>query len=244
MNDSTDTKAQHEQLAKYARCYAQNRTLPFLFQTAVFFGLCLINAGAGLALGGAFFWGNSLVIGCAVILVIAAVALTIWISVPRWGGQRLWRFGVSLYGSEGLASVKEPSQIKWPWWGYLLVPTILVCLFGQYFLTQEGWLAVRWAAPISLLYLAPFWIMMYRIQRPVVGSWMLAAPILATAYCVLLWAGLPLASDRFSMFWVNVYVPMFGAQTLAMVWGHFYSRYMLRKVKLLARLDNEGSDRE
>jgi hypothetical protein len=232
-----ESKDRHDAMARYARLYAQHRTLPFLVQMGVFFGLFAAVFGSALGTVYAGRTGNPFLIVCAVAALIAVAGIVIWVSVPRWGGRHVWRFGLSLYGGEGQASVEEFSKIKWPWWGYLLVPALVVELFVQYGLTSAGWLPVRLAQPISMPFIAALWILFYRIQRPAVGAWMLLAPALAVLYALAVLVGAPLAYDDFSKFWVNVYVPMFGAQILSMIAGHVYSRYALRKVKALAQLD-------
>jgi hypothetical protein len=236
-NGSQESKERHDAMANYARLYAQHRTLPFLVQTAV--GLLVIAAVFGAALGAAYAarTDNIVYTICGLVLLVFACSFCVWASVPRWGGKRIWHFGTSLYGAEGHAGVKEFSQIVWPWWGYLLMPALLAGAFVHYGLTSAEWLPTRWAQPISLLYVVPFWVIMYRIQRPAVGEWMLLAPALSVVFALLVLAGAPVASDRFSMFWANLYIPMFSAQIAAMAAGHLYSRYALRRMKSLARMD-------
>ena len=243
-NGYQESKDRHEAMAKYARLYAQHRTLPFLVQFGVFFAMFAAISGASLSFGFAIVFGNPILITLSVVLVVSVCALCIWLSVFRWGGKYIWRYGMSLYDSDGHASVKEFSQIVHPWWFYVVPVLPVVAGFVQYGLAAADWLPTRFTQPISILYFVPYCIVMYRLQRPAIGIWMLLAPALFLAYALLVLAGAPLASDRFSMFWLNLYVPMFGSLVAAMVAGHIYGRYALRRLKSLAHLDPQETSHD
>jgi hypothetical protein len=181
--------------------------------------------------------GSQILIGGDIALMVVAAIGIVWAIVPPWGGRRIWRFGLWLYGSEGQAGEKEPSRIARPWWSCLLMPLTAAAFMAQFALTIAGWLPVWMAQPISALFFTPLCVAMYRVSRPVGGAWLLVAPAIYLAFGFLVLAGAPVASNQLSKFWLNIFVPLPCAQVLAMIASHFYSRYALRKVQSLAHMD-------
>ena len=108
--DSKSTEASNDprKMGKLVRSYAQNRSLGVVVGLVIFLILFAAIAGPSYFGGMAyrysqwpFFWL------CMAILVIA-IAATVYLSVPRWGGKMIQRLTLRLYTGEGNVQLSCP----------------------------------------------------------------------------------------------------------------------------------------
>ena len=103
-------------MQRWVRRYAQNRSLPVIAFLVVF---ALLNVAIGVPsyfAGIAYRNGNTILLVVCIAVLVVAVAATIYISVPRWGGRLLQRFSEKLYSREGRVTI-SPGTAKPRWWG-------------------------------------------------------------------------------------------------------------------------------
>ena len=137
----------------------------------------------------------------------------------------------------------EPkSTKKKKWLGFVFVAVAgVICIQGSYYLSRKGYISFKYLQPVSALYLVPFLVHLYFIQRPRIGPLFLICPILYTIHAILIMAGVPIYLTGYSGIW-NMAVPLFGYYFLAHVIAHLYSRYALKKLKGLTHLEGEAAN--
>ena len=85
-----------QQMQRWVRRYAQNRSLPVVVNLIAFTILFLAIALPSYWGGNAYRNGNSMLLAICLGMLTIALAATIYLSVPRWGGQRLQRMAEGL----------------------------------------------------------------------------------------------------------------------------------------------------
>lgn len=227
------------QLQHWVRYYAQNRSLPVV---VVLLAFALLSLGIGLLsyFGGMAYrngsWG--LLAVCTVALVFA-LAATIYVSVPRWGGLRLQQLAQSLYAREGSVTITTPHAHR-SWLGLALGVAFGSCVFGSVVLGLLGYLPDgKYMQPISALYVVPFLVALNFLMRPATGYIPLLWPLLYALHAVLIVVGAPIV---FVGSWeaLNMFVPIVGYGLLTSLVGHLYSRWALHNVRAIVsrQLDN------
>ena len=121
MNESSEKPERREledaqQMQRWVRRYAQNRSLPVVVFLIVF-------AMLSLAIGLPSYWGGMayregnvpLLVVCIGVLMVAMAAL-IYLSVPWWGGQRLQQMAERLYAGEGRVTIAIPTAASGGGW--------------------------------------------------------------------------------------------------------------------------------
>jgi len=95
--------------------------------------------------------------------------------------------------------------------------------------------------PVSALYVVPFLVFLYLWQRPVISPLALLWPTLYAIHAILVVAGVPIL---FHKPWtaLNMLIPIAGYGILCGLLGHFYSRYALKKLKDITRLEGEPTN--
>ena len=97
--------------------------------------------------------------------------------------------------------------------------------------------------PLSAAYCVPFMIFLYFFQRPKYGPLMLLWPVLYAIHAILIVAGVPIVfSEESGLVSLNMFIPIFGYGTLTFLISHLYSRYALKKLKGVTRMEGDGSD--
>ena len=81
--------------------------------------------------------------------------------------------------------------------------------------------------------MVPFFVAMTISQR--LGFWAFIWPVLYGLHAVLIMAGVPIRLTAVQLEILNMIVPVFGYGLVAIVFGHLYSRYALRRLKALVR---------
>jgi hypothetical protein len=147
-----------------------------------------------------------------------------------------------IYGEEGAVSMPGPILMKKNSWLEIAFSAVFyICFFGSWHLSDKGYIAFKYLQPVSALYLVPFLVYLYFIQRPRVGPLVLISPILYTIHAILIVAGVPIFFAG-NLGILNVFVPLIGYTFLAYVVAHLYSRYALKKLKAAAHLEGGAAN--
>jgi len=220
------------EIPKWARRYAQNRTLPMLVFFAIFVVGFAAFGGLSYLTAWAYMTGQRPLAVAAILVLSSFTAWWIWFSFM--GGPRIMRrITEHLYRSEGAVS-SGPSpdgnitRVS-PGVGFVF----MFCVLASVGLGLLGVLPIRYMQPISALYVVPFCVYMGIMQQgggsPFISLW----ATLYAIHAILLVAGAPI---YFGGNWevLNILVPVIGYGVLAALAVHIYSRYALRRLRKLA----------
>jgi len=248
MDDSSDTgrserlSQDSQEMGKWARVYAQNRSLGVLVSLVVS-TLLFLAIGGGSFLGG-FAWrhGNMPVFWACMAWLAVATAGVIYCSVPWWGGRALERLARRLYAGDGGVALDIPQcnrRLR------LMIPlgiTFFVCVLLSVSLGVAGFIPIEYMQPVSASYCVPFLVGLVFLQRPAVSYVALLWPLLYGLHAILILAGAPI---RFTGAWqaLDVTLPMVGYGILSAMASHLYGRFALRRLKKLARTGDSISPR-
>jgi hypothetical protein len=247
MNDSSEKSERGEledaqQIQRRVRRYARNRSLPVVVFLIVF-AMLYFAVGLPSYWGGmAYRDGNAALLVVCIIALIVALAATIYLSVPWWGGQRLQQVAERLYAREGRVTISIPRG-KRTWLSAALVAGYAICVQGSVILGLLGYLPTdKYMQPISAIYVVPFLVALNFLMRPATGYIPLLWPLLYALHAALIVAGAPIV---FVGAWesLNILVPMVGYGLLASLISHAYSRWALHRVRTLAVQQLAGANR-
>jgi hypothetical protein len=245
MSDSSDPMRNEleeaQQMQRWVRRYAQNRSLPVAVGLVVFAILCLAISVPSYWGGVAYRDGNTSLFTVCVAVVIAALAATIYFSVPRWGGRRLQQWGNSLYAGEGQVTVSAP-QPRRPRLIAAIGGAFGVCVVGSVILGLTGYLPTgKYMQPISAIYVVPFLVALTFLMRPAIGYIALLWPVLYAVHALLIVAGVPIV---FVGAWepLNMVLPIIGYGLLTSIVGHLYSRWALHSVRSIVSRQLDRAD--
>jgi len=224
-------------IPKWARRYAQNRTLPML----VFFAIFVVGFAAFGGLSYLTAWAH--VTGQRALAVAAMLVLSGFAAWWMWfsfvGEPRIMRrITERLYRSEGAVSPDSSPQDnilrKSPAVGFVF----MFCVIASVGLGLLGVLPIRYMQPVSALYMIPFFVYVGISQRGASSPFMVLWPALYAIHAILLVAGAPI---YFGGKWeaLNMLVPVVGYGALAALAAHIYSRYALRRLRALAASPEE-----
>ncbi len=235
---TTSAKQQYQagdprQIVRWARRYAQSRTISFLVQW-VFIVVMVMGIGVAASLTQtAHQEGKTVTFAISVIFMILAALALVWFSVSRWSGELVFSITNWLYGREGYVSYSGSSPEKpLPLWltglgGGLLAYHLLGAL-----LISFNYMHIKYMQPWSAAYMTPYLILMVLYQR--LGFWAWLWPVLYGLHAVALLLGAPIRFGR-ELELFNIITPIFTYGLIAILVGHAYSRYALRKLKSLTR---------
>ncbi len=237
------------EIAKWANRYAKSRTIPFLVQWVFIVLLGVLIAVAAYVTLLAYKSENTLwFVLCASAIVGILIALT-WFMVPKWGGDKIYQISQWFYGEEGYADYvgidDEEAGVKAPLWIYLIGIGVAVYHLAGAVLIATRHLHLDYLQPFSALYMVPFFVIMAASQR--LGFWAYIWPALYGLHAILIWLDAPIRFTSVNLIILNMIIPVFGYGLVAIIVGHFYSRYALRKLKMLARtglVDEPATDDE
>jgi hypothetical protein len=236
MNDSSepdrDELEEAQRIQRWVRRYAQNRSLPVAVGLIVFVLIFLAISLASLGAGIAYRNGDITLFAICLGVAVVAMAATIYVSVPRWGGRRLQQLGARLYESEGRASI-DPRPAPRPWLISLLAVAFGICVAGHVLLGVLGYLPTdKYMQPIAALYLVPFLVALNLLMRPATGNMQLLWPALYALHAILIVAGAPIV---FQGRWeaLNMLLPTVGYGLLTAFISHIYSRWALHSVRVI-----------
>jgi hypothetical protein len=180
-----------QRVQHWARRYAQNRSLHVAAGLAVFALLWAAISVPSYWGGMAYRAGNLPLLVVCVVVMIVALAATIYVSVPHWGGRLMQRLAEGLYAREGQVTVSTSQHFR-PWWGAVLGSVFGLCVAGTVVLGVSGYLPDRkYLQPISALYVVPFLLCLGFVLRPITGYIPLLWPLLYALHAVLIVAGAP-----------------------------------------------------
>lgn len=245
MNNSTQhpvpgDAVEARQIERWVRRYAQNRSLPVAVNLAVFAVLYLAVALPSYWGGRAYRDDNWVLLAICGAALVVALAATVYLSVPRWGGRWLRQWSETLYAREGGVSI-APRLGARPWLSAAVLAAFMICVIGSVMLGLLGYLpGEEYMQPISAIYCVPFLIALNFLMRPATGYIPLLWPLLYALHAVLILAGAPIV---FVGAWqpLNLLVPIVGYGLLTSLVGHLYSRWALGRLRLLAAQGNAGN---
>jgi hypothetical protein len=230
-----------QQLQHWVRHYAQNRSLPVLVALAVcallFLAIALPSYWGGIA----YRAGNTpMFVACAIVAIVA-MAATIYVSVPRWGGRRLQQIAEGLYAREGSVTICA-AQPNRPWVIAAIAVAFGCCVVGTVVMGLLGYLPNgKYMQPISALYVVPFLVALNLLVRPATGYIPLLWPVLYALHAALIVAGAPIV---FVGPWepLNMLVPIVGYGVLTSLVGHIYSRMALHNARAIVSRQLDRAD--
>jgi hypothetical protein len=239
-----------KEIPKWTRRYAQNRTLTILVLMLMItlfsmFIAVLVAFLLALAFGG--FRKGNIILGCigiAVLIAVLAAIVKFYIFMfAKFGGKNKGLLDQIvdrwIYGREGTASMPMPKAAKKTKWSEILASIVyMVCLLGSMELGMLGYIPVKYFIPLTALFVVPFNVYLYFIQRPRLGPVLLLCPILYAVHSLLIIAGVPIYFTGNYAVPLNLFVPLIYT-FLTYIIGHLYSRYALKKLKGLTHLEGD-----
>jgi hypothetical protein len=226
------------EIPKWARRYAQNRTLA----TVVFF---LIIALSVTALAPLVYFAERAYragdLARAVVFVVLTAVVAAWILWFRFvsGAGISRRVGQRLYRAEGAASTASTPAGS-PAYQAPSLPhfLLLFCLLAWYGMLLIGAIPNRQMLPTSALFMVPFLVYFYAVRfRHKVSPFMLLWPALYALHAGSLALGAPIyfhGGPGNLYEGINLVVPTLGYGLIAALAGHMYSRLALRRLRQLA----------
>jgi hypothetical protein len=242
-NQAPQNTEKLKDIPKWTCKYAQNRTLTTFLVIVITMLVGMVIAALSYLAGAAFIKGNMTVFRICIVVLFIMLVFVLIIRVSKFSGVVIHRWlDQLLYDDEGTALMPEPkSTKKIRWLGIVVGLVVGGCIIGTMFLGMEGYIAFKYMQPISALYLVPFLIHLYFMQRPRVGTLILICPILYTTHAILIIAGVPIFFTGY-LCMLNLALPLFGYTFLTHLICHVYSRYALKKLKGLTHLEGEVAD--
>lgn len=224
--------ADAREIPKWARRYAQNRTIPvlvalgiFLLGFGVFAGLSYLTARAAKN-------DQRILAGASAVLLSGFAAWWMWFAFV--GGSRIiQRISQRLYRAEGNVSLGGTVEIPLQKVPHGPVFFLLFCVMAHVMLGLVGLLRIEYMQPTSALYVIPFLVYLSVKLRGVGSPFMLLWPLLYGLHAILLVAGAPIYfSGPYTI--LNMFIPTAGYGFLAALTAHIYSRMALRRLRRLA----------
>jgi hypothetical protein len=215
-------------IGKWARVYAQNRTLGVVV-ILVFF----VIYWAAVVLGGmAYHQGMWILSGVCMAIVAVSLILILCFSVPRWGQKITTWLTERLYARDGNAVVAPPCTPGRRWIGGLLAGAFGTCILGSILLEAQGIISIpeAYRQPVSAIYCVPFLVALWWLQRPAGSPIALLWPALYVFHAILILAGAPIL---FTGPWesMNMLLPVAGYGILTGLVAHLYGRIALRRLR-------------
>jgi hypothetical protein len=252
-NQAPQNTEKLKEIPKWTRRYAQNRTLTILVLT-VMIGLlgmsvaALVGFPLGLVVAG-FREGNMILgfIGIAVLVAVLAALVKFYIVIfAKFGGKNKGLLDSiidrRIYGQEGFTSMPQPKlSKKRKFLDIFLGIVYMVCLLGSMELAMLGYIEVKYLLPLMALFVVPFNVYLYFIQRPRLGPILLICPILYAIHAILIIAGVPIFFTGTFAVPLNMFLPIIYTSFTYMT-GHLYSRYALKKLKGLTHLEGDTAN--
>ncbi len=224
----SEAEGRLQEIPKWARRYAENRTLPVL--------AFLVIGAAGYALFGglsyltawAYKAGERVLAAFAMLVLIGFGVWWLWFSFV--GAAAIFRrITQRLYRGEGSA-IAVACQVKASTRPRLVGFVFMFCVLASIGLGFLGLLPVRLMQPISALYVVPFMCYLGFKMRGVGSPFMFLWPALYGLHALLIVAGAPIGLGPA----FDIIVPTFGYGLIAVLAGHIYSRIALRRLRALA----------
>ncbi len=228
-------------ITKWARRYAQHRTIPLLVFQA-FFILFAVAIGVSSYLTALAYRAGRMV-GFWIFLAVLAAVVTalIWFCVR--GDKLIETLSKRVYQKEGTASSEAPPTKKQRRLYHATALGLLLCALAHIVFGMLGYLPLKYMQPISAVYCLPFMGLMAMSQRRKFGPLISLWPILYGLHAILIVAGVPILFKGV-WFGFNMLIPVAGYGMVAALASHVYSRFAFRKLKELAQVPPEGGPGE
>ncbi len=227
-------------ISKWARAYAQNRSLGVVVFMIVFLLLSAAIGGPSYLAGVAYRSGAMPLFWVSIALLVPASGALIYLSTPRCGGKLMEGVVQRLYAKEGHVAFSPPCG-RARIWGAVMVACFAASLIASVILEFTLEIPFKYMQPISALCVVPFVIGLWFLIRPMVGYAALLWPALYATHAILILAGAPILLTG-PWEGLNILIPMAGYGMLSALVGHFYSRFALAQLKRLTRVDPTGAD--
>ncbi len=245
-SQSTETSNDARKMGKWARSYAQNRSLGVVVSLVIFLILSAAIGGPSYFGGMAYRDGQWIIFWVCIAILIVALAATVYLSVPWWGGKLLERITKQIYAGEGNVQITPTCSRGKCWLMGIIGIAFGGCIVASVELGFLGYIPEQYMQPVSAIYSVPFLLTLLFVLRPAVGFIMFLWPALYTLHAVLILAGVPIL---FSRPWesLNMLIPTVGYGLLAGLLSHIYSRFALWRLRSVARgsfQDEAGEDRQ
>jgi len=219
------------EIGRWARIYAQNRSLPLVAWFIMYVVVSLvIGAGSCLTVW-AYLSGHMVLFVVGLIVMLAGLAACIYMAIPWWGGKRFEEFAKHLYDREGHAVIQPSCEQGWRKTVVgLVIVGFMACVLVSVFLEGRGYFPHRYQQPVSAIFSVPLLVVLWILMRPAMGWVSLLWPALYGLHAILFVAGAPIV---FTGKWdtLNMVLPTVGYGLLTAIIGHMYSRFALRKLK-------------
>ena len=232
----------------YTRHYAENRTLPHL---AVYLWMILsfVAIFGGVKMGEyGYSIGQWWLAGLGGLCFIGGIGSILLSHLNKfWCLRVIWRWGTCFYRRDGYVPQEapwdpKPKQLQLFLRSLPVMLPVMICLFGHVALVRHGYLPLHFTVPLSALYIVPFLFAAYKIFNRDKGPWYLLVPVFYSIYSLLTLAGFPFTIGQNPV--IMICSPMLIFHFVAAVIGHVYSRFALRKVKSLTRLESLEEDQK
>ena len=231
-NQTDEHSSDLREIPKWARRYAQNRTLPMLGSLVTFV------VGSAAFGGLSYFWIWAWLTGqralAAAVLLVAAGFAAWWMGVTIVGGPRIVRRIIQrLYRSEGAVS-PGPFPEENTWWQSPVVASVFgSCVITTVALVMLEVVPIRYMQPISALYMIPLFVYVGIIHGGARSPFMVLWPALYGIHAILLVAGAPIYfGGKWEM--LSMWAVLIGYGVIAALVAHIYSRYALGRLRALA----------
>jgi len=229
------------QIGKWARRYAQHRTIPLLVFQA-FFILFAVAIGVSSYLTALAYRAEQMTGFWISLAVLAAVVTAlIWFCVR--GDKLIETLSKRVYQKEGTASSEAPLTQKQKWLYHATALGLLLCALAHVVFGMLGYLPLKYMQPISAVYCLPFMGLMAVSQRRKFGPLISLWPILYGLHAILIVVGVPILFKGV-WFGLNMLIPVAGYGMVAALAGHIYSRFAFRKLKKLAQVPPQAGSGE
>ena len=123
---STETSNDPRTMGKFVRAYAQNRSLGMVVSMVIFLILFAAIAGPSYFGGMAYREGQWIIFWVCMAISVVAMAATVYLSVPRWGGKLIQRLTLRLYTGEGNVQLSCPMSGSRKLVGWCLAATFFL----------------------------------------------------------------------------------------------------------------------
>ena len=240
----SETSNDSRKLGKWARVYAQNRSLGMVVFMVIYL---ILSAAIGVP---SYFGGEAYRAGqwplfwmCIAILIVAMAAV-VYLSMPWWGGKLMERIIKRLYAQEGRVQVAPPSTRRRRWIGGLLGVAFGSCIAASVAIGILYDIPQQYMQPISAIYFVPFVVALWLLMRPAIGPLALLWPALYAVHAILIVAGAPILFVQRPWDSLNMLIPTVGYGLLSGLISHAYSRFALRKLRQAAEGCGDDSTEE
>jgi hypothetical protein len=237
----TDMKKLKE-IPKWTKKYVQNRMLTnFVF--LIIYVVLYSGIYVPLYLDEVFFKNDNVIAkSICKIVSLSLFMLLLYISIPNWGGLKLWKWVEQRIYREGNISLPEPILMRTnKKIGKIAGLLFCTCITFNVFL--YGYIPKVYIQPVSAIYCVPFAVFLYLWQRPKYGPLILIWPALYTIHAILIVAGVPIVFPKESgLVSLDIFIPAVGYGFLTFVIIYIYNRYALKKLKAITHIEGNTAD--